>query len=321
MLIKNPRGWELPEATATPEHIFLNRRRFLTASTLALGAIAAPGAATLARAATDPTADLYPAMRNPQFRLDREITKEKVSSTYNNFYEFGSHKRISKAAQKLPIRPWEVLIEGLVEKEMKIDIDTLIRKMTLEERLYRLRCVEAWSMAVPWTGFPMRALLDLAKPLASAKFVEMQTFMNPEVASGQKQFWYPWPYLEGLTIEEAANDLAFLVTGIYGKPLPKEFGAPLRLAVPWKYGFKSIKSIVVFRFTDKRPKSFWEELAAREYGFWANVNPKVRHPRWSQATEEVIGTGKRVPTQIFNGYAEHVASLYTNIKAGDRLYR
>ncbi len=321
MLIKNPRGWELPEATATPEHIFLNRRRFLTASTLALGAIAAPGAATLARAATDPTADLYPAMRNPQFRLDREITKEKVSSTYNNFYEFGSHKRISKAAQKLPIRPWEVLIEGLVEKEMKIDIDTLIRKMTLEERLYRLRCVEAWSMAVPWTGFPMRALLDLAKPLASAKFVEMQTFMNPEVASGQKQFWYPWPYLEGLTIEEAANDLAFLVTGIYGKPLPKQFGAPLRLAVPWKYGFKSIKSIVVFRFTDKRPKSFWEELAAREYGFWANVNPKVRHPRWSQATEEVIGTGKRVPTQIFNGYAEHVASLYTNIKAGDRLYR
>ncbi len=321
MLIKNPRGWELPEATATPEHIFLNRRRFLTASTLALGAIAAPGAATLARAATDPTADLYPAMRNPQFRLDREITKEKVSSTYNNFYEFGSHKRISKAAQKLPIRPWEVLIEGLVEKEMKIDIDTLIRKMTLEERLYRLRCVEAWSMAVPWTGFPMRALLDLAKPLASAKFVEMQTFMNPEVASGQKQFWYPWPYLEGLTIEEAANDLAFLVTGIYGKPLPKQFGAPLRLAVPWKYGFKSIKSIVVFRFTDKRPKSFWEEIQAREYGFWANVNPKVRHPRWSQATEEVIGTGKRVPTQIFNGYAEHVASLYTNIKAGDRLYR
>ena len=321
MLIKNPRGWELPEATATPEHIFLNRRRFLTASTLALGAIAAPGAATLARAATDPTADLYPAMRNPQFRLDREITKEKVSSTYNNFYEFGSHKRISKAAQKLPIRPWEVLIEGLVEKEMKIDIDTLIRKMTLEERLYRHRCVEAWSMAVPWTGFPMRALLDLAKPLASAKFVEMQTFMNPEVASGQKQFWYPWPYLEGLTIEEAANDLAFLVTGIYGKPLPKQFGAPLRLAVPWKYGFKSIKSIVVFRFTDKRPKSFWEAIQAREYGFWANVNPKVRHPRWSQATEEVIGTGKRVPTQIFNGYAEHVASLYTNIKAGDRLYR
>jgi sulfoxide reductase catalytic subunit YedY len=321
MLIKNPRDWELPEATATPEHIFLNRRRFLTASTLALGAIAAPGAATLARAATDPTADLYPAMRNPQFRLDREITKEKVSSTYNNFYEFGSHKRISKAAQKLPIRPWEVLIEGLVEKEMKIDIDTLIRKMTLEERLYRHRCVEAWSMAVPWTGFPMRALLDLAKPLASAKFVEMQTFMNPEVASGQKQFWYPWPYLEGLTIEEAANDLAFLVTGIYGKPLPKQFGAPLRLAVPWKYGFKSIKSIVVFRFTDKRPKSFWEEIQAREYGFWANVNPKVRHPRWSQATEEVIGTGKRVPTQIFNGYAEHVASLYTNIKAGDRLYR
>ena len=167
----------------------------------------------------------------------------------------------------------------------------------------------------------MRALLDLAKPLASAKFVEMQTFMNPEVASGQKQFWYPWPYLEGLTIEEAANDLAFLVTGIYGKPLPKQFGAPLRLAVPWKYGFKSIKSIVVFRFTDKRPKSFWEEIQAREYGFWANVNPKVRHPRWSQATEEVIGTGKRVPTQLFNGYAEQVASLYTNIKAGDRLYR
>ena len=321
MLIKHPRGWELPAASATPELIFLNRRKFLSASTLALSALAAPGLTRAARAAGDPTADLYPAMRNPQYKLDRELTREVVSSTYNNFYEFGSHKRIAKAAQKLPIRPWTVRIEGMVEAEQTLDIDTLIRKMPLEERLYRHRCVEAWAMAVPWTGFPMQALLDLARPLGSAKYVEMRTFMNPEVASGQKQFWYPWPYVEGVTIEEAANELAFLVTGVYGKPLAKQFGAPLRLALPWKYGFKSIKSIVLFRFTDKQPVSFWEELQASEYGFWANVNPQVPHPRWSQATEELIGTDTRVPTQLFNGYGEQVAHLYKNTEAGDRLYR
>ncbi len=322
MLIKKRAGWEMPEAAATPESIFLDRRRFLSAATLALGAVALPGAVGVARAAAgDPTADLYPAKRNPKFTLQRELTKESIASTYNNFYEFGSHKRISKAAQALPIRPWTVRIDGLVEEEKTLDIDSLIRRMPLEERLYRHRCVEAWSMAVPWTGFPLKALLDLARPLGSAKYLEMQTFLDPEIASGQKQFWYPWPYVEGLTIEEAANDLAFLVTGVYGKPLAKQFGAPLRLAVPWKYGFKSIKSIVLFRFTEKRPKTFWEEVQPREYGFWANVNPEVRHPRWSQATEEMLGTPDRTRTKIFNGYGEHVAGLYDGMKLGDRLYR
>ncbi len=170
-------------------------------------------------------------------------------------------------------------------------------------------------MAVPWTGFPMKALLDLARPLGSAKYVRLQTFLDPKMAPEQKNaFYYPWPYTEGLTMAEAANDLAFLVTGVYGKPLKNQFGAPLRLAVPWKYGFKSVKSIVRFEFTEKRPKTFWEETGPSEYGFWANVNPEVPHPRWSQATEEIIGTGgERVPTQLFNGYAEQVASLYPDL--------
>jgi len=175
-------------------------------------------------------------------------------------------------------------------------------------------------MSVPWTGFPMKALVDYAKPLGSAKYVTMQTFLDPAVASGQKQFWYPWPYTEGVTIDEAANDLAFLVTGIYGKPLPKQFGAPLRLALPWKYGFKSIKSIVSFRFTDKQPETFWEKLAPNEYGFWANVNPEVPHPRWSQAQERVLGINEELPTLLYNGYAEFVADLYKDLEASERLF-
>jgi sulfoxide reductase catalytic subunit YedY len=175
-------------------------------------------------------------------------------------------------------------------------------------------------MAVPWSGFAMKALVELARPLGDAKFVEMQTFQNPDVAPGQRASWYPWPYTEGLTIAEATNELAFLVTGIYGKPLPPQNGSPLRLATPWKYGFKSIKSIVRFNFTDQRPKSFWESLQDSEYGFWANVNPEVPHPRWSQATERVLGSDERVPTQVFNGYAAYVTDLYKGLEA-EPLYR
>ena len=222
--------------------------------------------------------------------------------------------KIYEAAQALPIRPWEVSFEGDVEKPFKIGIDELIRKMPLEERLYRHRCVEAWSMTVPWSGFAMKDLVELAKPLSRAKYVRMETFKNPDVARGQKAAWYPWPYVEGLTIEEATNELAFMVTGAYGKPMAKQFGAPLRLAVPWKYGFKPIKSIVRFTFTDERPKSFWELVQGSEYGFWANVNPKVDHPRWSQATERVLGTSIRVPTLKFNGYEEYVADLYKGME-------
>ena len=187
-------------------------------------------------------------------------------------------------------------IDGLVEKPFEIGIDELIRKMTLEERTYRHRCVEAWSMAIAWTGFPLAKLVDFAKPLGSAKFVRMETFMNPKIAPGERRPGIPWPYVEGLTMAEATNELAFLATGAYGHPMVKQHGAPLRLAVPWKYGFKSIKSIVRFSFVEQRPKGYWEALQASEYGFWANVNPAVPHPRWSQASEEVIGTGEHRPT-------------------------
>ena len=207
----------------------------------------------------------------------------------------------------------------MVAKPLEIGIDDLLKKMPLEERLYRHRCVEAWSMTIPWSGFPFAKLVELAQPLGSAKYVKMQTFLNPKVASGQRQNWYPWPYIEGLTIAEATNDVAFLVTGAYGHPLAKQHGAPLRLAGPWKYGFKSVKSIVHFTFTDVRPKSFWESLQASEYGFWANVNPEVPHPRWSQATERVLGTDERIPTKLFNGYGEYVASLYKGLK-GEALW-
>jgi len=318
MLIKVRKSWELADRDATPESVFLNRRQLLAGSAALAGGLMA-GVPTLARAETDPTADLYPAMRNLAYRLDRDITDEDEASSYNNFYEFGSHKHIARAAQALPIRPWTVELTGLVEAEQTVDIDKLIRSMSLEERLYRLRCVEAWSMAVPWTGFPMKALLDYARPLSSAKYVVMYTFQNPKVAKGQRQTWYPWPYTEGLTIEEAANELTFLVTGVYGKPLPKQFGAPLRLAVPWKYGFKSIKSIVKVEFTDQRPVSFWEEILPEEYGFWANVNPGVPHRRWSQAEERVLGTSRRVKTQLYNGYGEQVAHLYAD-KKGEKLF-
>ena len=192
----------------------------------------------------DPTASLYPAKRNEKYVLDRPVTDEKINTNYNNFYEFGSTKQIARAAQALKLRPWQVKLDGMVEKEQVIDIDDLLKKMALEERLYRMRCVEAWSMAVPWSGFPMAKLVELAKPLSSAKYVRMETFMDPSIAPGQRQRWYPWPYVEGLTMAEATNELAFMVTGAYGKPVPKQMGAPIRLAAPWKYGFKSIKSIV-----------------------------------------------------------------------------
>jgi sulfoxide reductase catalytic subunit YedY len=309
------RGWEIPERLATPEHLLFNRRALLAATGAAALSLS-PKMALAQRIGDlpDPTKDLYPASRNEKYTLDRPVTDEKINTNYNNFYEFGSTKSVNKAAQALKLRPWTVKIDGMVEAPQEIGIDDLIRKMPLEERLYRHRCVEAWSMAIPWSGFPFAKLVELAKPLSSAKYVRMETFLDPSVASAQKQSWYPWPYVEGLTIAEATNELAFLVTGAYGKPVSKVQGAPLRLAVPWKYGFKSIKSIVRFNFTDQRPKSYWEALQASEYGFWANVNPQVPHPRWSQATEELIGRNERRPTLLFNGYAEYVGDLYKGLE-------
>ncbi len=329
MLINKRPRWAISENETTSEEAFFNRRKFLKTSGLLLGGAALGSGASLTASLTasvaadlvaDPNADLYPAQRNEAYQLDRPITAESLTSTYNNFYEFGSHKRISKAAQRLNIRPWEIAIDGMVEQPFKLDFDDLIRKVSLEERLYRHRCVEAWSMAVPWTGFPLRALIDLARPLSGAKYLRMETFMDRKVASGQKQSWYPWPYVEGLGLAEARHELAFMVTGVYGKPLPKQFGAPLRLALPWKYGFKSIKSIVRFTFTDKEPVSFWQKVNGREYGFFANVNPLVDHARWDQSMEEVLGTGKKVPTQLFNGYAEEIGGLYDGIKGRNIYY-
>lgn len=319
MLIKRLKGWELPEREATPETIYVNRRRLLAgAGALAASGVlgALPGGLGVARAASDadPSAGLYPAPRNAAYQVQRPLTPEEIASTYNNFYEFGSYKTISRAAQALKTRPWTVRIDGEVENEMELDIDTLLAKVDLEERVYRHRCVEAWSMVVPWTGFPVAKLVALANPRSSAKYLRMETFLDASMAPGQKQFWYPWPYVEAITMAEATNDLAFLVTGVYGKPAAKQFGAPLRLALPWKYGFKSIKSIVRFSFVSERPKGMWEVINASEYGFWANVNPQVPHPRWSQASERDIGTEDRIPTRLFNGYGEQVASLYADLQ-------
>ena len=306
-------GWHLPDALATPEALVFNRRSLLA------GAAATALAPALARAqrtadAPDPTADLYPARRNDKYTLDRPITDERINGHYNNFYEFGMDKEVADRAQALLTRPWTIKIDGMVEQPIEIGIDDLIRKVGLAERTYRHRCVEAWSMAIAWTGFPFAKLLDLARPLGSAKYVRMESFLDRKMATDQRMTWYPWPYVEGLTMAEATNELAFLVTGAYGHPLAKQHGAPLRLAVPWKYGFKSAKSIVRFSFVEKRPVGLWEELQSSEYGFWANVNPAVPHPRWSQATEEVIGTGERRPTLIFNGYGEYVAYLYKGLE-------
>jgi methionine sulfoxide reductase catalytic subunit len=314
------RGWEIPERLATPERLLLDRRAFLAAGGAAALSLS-PEFALAQRIADlpDPTRDLYPFKRNEKYVLDRPITEERFNIEYNNFYEFGSSKTIARAAQALKLRPWTVKFDGMVEKSQEIGIDDLIRKMTLEERLYRHRCVEAWSMTIPWSGFSLAEFVAFARPLSSAKYLRMETFHDPKVASGQRQTWYPWPYVEGLTMAEATNELAFLVTGAYGKPVTKQMGAPLRLAVPWKYGFKSIKSIVRFTFTDQRPKGFWEGLQAAEYGFWANVNPEVTHPRWSQASERILGTDETRPTLLFNGYGEYVAHIYKGLE-NERLW-
>lgn len=318
--------WAMPERNATPESAFLNRRKFVKGSlgVMAGGIVGLSGfgqpAVAAAEEAQDPTLDLYPAKQNPAFTLDRPLTDEKEAATFNNFYEFGTKKTISFLAQRLKTRPWQVQVSGLVNKPKTFDIDDLIRSMPLEERLYRFRCVEAWAMAVPWTGFPLSALIKQVEPTSEAKYVAMTTFLDRTVALNQLRFWYPWPYVEVLTLEEAMNDLTLLVTGIYGKPLPKQHGAPLRLIVPWKFGFKSVKSIVSIEFTKERPKTFWETLAPDEYGFWANVNPNFDHPRWSQATERMLGTdeNEKRPTLIFNGYGKWVASMYPDLN--DRRY-
>ncbi len=330
MLIRRGRGWDMPESRLTPESVWLDRRR-LIAGAGAMAAFGAPGPASaqwfsggkpdLTRR-PDPTDDLYPARTSATFTqaaMGRPVTEEAVSAAYNNYYEFGTSKTIWREAQGKPTRPWVIKVEGLVEKPFEIGVDDLIRRTQLEERFYRFRCVEGWAMAVPWTGFTMAQLLDIAKPTAAAKYVRFDTFNNPQIAPGQRQTWYPWPYQEACTIAEARNDLAFVATGIYGKPLRNQFGAPIRILFPWKYGFKSGKAINRVVFSAERPKTFWEALQPQEYGFWANVNPEVAHPRWSQASESILGTSERRPTLIYNGYGEQVADLYKGLEK-ERLF-
>ncbi|TWB33626.1 protein-methionine-sulfoxide reductase catalytic subunit MsrP [Nitrospirillum pindoramense] len=306
MLIRTKRDWELPESAATPESAYINRRAMMVGAGAIAGGLALGGRGAMAADAPG---------RNPVYTLDRAMTPEAAATSYNNFYEFGTSKDVVSAAQKMPLRPWTLRIDGLVEKPMTLGIDDLLKAMPVEERLYRHRCVEAWAMAVPWMGFPLAKLVAFAKPLSSATYVELQTFgRDVYPAPGLRQPFYPWPYVEGLTMAEATNELAFLSTGLYGKPLQAQNGAPLRLTLPWKYGFKSVKSVVRISFTDKRPKTFWALLNADEYGFWANVNPAVPHPRWSQARERLLGSNESVPTQIFNGYGAQVAGLYKGLE-------
>ncbi len=308
MNIIRRRGWEISERFLTPEHVFMNRRAFLAGSA---GSLLLPSIATAAMPV------------NPKFAdAGRPVTDEATNTKFNNFYEFGASKQISAAAEALQTKPWPIVIDGEVESPMTLDFEDLLKKVTLEDRIVRHRCVEAWAMVVPWTGFPLSQLVALAKPKTDAKYVRFETFNNPDVAGGQKPGLfteYPWPYVEGLTLAEATNELAFMATGAYGKDIPKSMGAPIRLHTPWKYGFKSIKSITKISFTKDRPISFWETLNASEYGFWANVNPEVPHPRWSQADEQMLGTNERVPTKLFNGYSEFVAGLYKGMES-EKLY-
>jgi sulfoxide reductase catalytic subunit YedY len=312
MLIKRGKGWEIPEREATAEALVL-RRRAAVAGAIALSAVVP--AIMAPRAAH---ADAAPVARNPKYTVDRPLTPEKDATTYNNYYEFSEDKDLWQAAQALHQRPWSIELAGMLGKPRTIDIDDLLKQVQLEERVYRHRCVEAWAMTVPWTGFPLSALVKLAEPLASAKYVVFQTIQD-KTMPGLAAPYYPWPYIEGLTMDEAMTDLAFMVTGMYGKPVPPQDGGPIRVALPWKYGFKSAKAIVKITFTDQRPKTFWEAIQPSEYGFWANVNPEVSHPRWSQASERLLGSNERVPTRLYNGYAEFVSGLYQNLK-GEKLF-
>ncbi len=320
MLIRIPKGWEVSEREVTPEDVYLNRRKFLggaSAATLAgIGGLLFPVAEALSKkhGAKPQAAVLRPlnAPHNPQYGVDHPITAEAVATGYNNYYEFTEQKdQVRKVAEEFDPRPWEIEIKGLVEKPRKIEVDDLIRQMPLEERVYRHRCVEAWTIFVPWIGFPMKKFVEWAAPKPKARYVRMVSFYRLAQAQGQRMAtWYPWPYFEGLTLEEATNELALIVVGMYGKMLPNQNGAPLRLHVPWKYGYKSIKAVTRFEFTEKQPPNFWNVVVPNEYDFWANVNPNKPHPRWSQATERLVETGERVPTRLYNGYEKYVAYLY-----------
>ncbi len=303
----------------TPEHVYLNRRKFMQmsgiAGTAALLAACAPQAATSpAEQAPSALDQTPPAAQSKTDELGDPLNTFEQITNYNNYYEFSMDKEgVAPLAKDFPTSPWEVKIGGLVNKPVTFSMDDMRKKFPAEERIYRLRCVEGWSMVIPWMGFPLANLLKVIEPTGDAKYVAFTTILDQKDMPGQNDGMYPWPYTEGLRIDEAMNDLALLVTGMYGKDLLPQNGAPLRLAVPWKYGFKSIKSIVKIDLVAEEPKTLWSTIAPNEYGFYANVNPDVPHPRWSQATERRIGENSRRRTLLFNGYAEQVSSLYTGM--------
>jgi sulfoxide reductase catalytic subunit YedY len=312
-------GSDIPESQATSQAVYAERRRFLKfTAAAAAGGIAGIGVGQAAQ-----TGAKFPNLSKSEFTVDDELTSFADATSYNNFYEFGTDKSDpAEHAHTLKTRPWTVAVEGEVDKPGNYDIDEILGWMSLEERIYRFRCVEAWSMVIPWVGFPMGDLVKRFRPRANAKYVEFETLQDPEQMPGQRRPILDWPYREGLRMDEAMNPLTILAVGIYGEVLPNQNGAPLRLVVPWKYGFKSIKSIVRINFRETQPNTTWNDSAPREYGFYSNVNPDRPHPRWSQAKERRIAGERslmeslftsRIATLPFNGYGEHVASLYTGM--------
>jgi methionine sulfoxide reductase catalytic subunit len=316
--MKVSRTAPVPSAEITPEHIYLNRRKFMQSAGIAATAtILAACAPQQLKPSPSPTSKVIDEVNKESF-LDKKDelgdvlnTNEQITN-YNNYYEFSFDKEeVATAAKDFPTSPWEVKVGGLVNKPRTFGIEDILKQFPSEERIYRLRCVEAWSMVIPWMGFPLGDLIKAVEPLGSAKYVAFTTVLDEENMPNLAPL-YPWPYTEGLRLDEAMHDLTILVTGLYGKSIPPQNGAPLRLAVPWKYGFKSIKSIVSIDLLEEMPKTLWSTIAPDEYGFYANVNPDISHPRWSQATERRIGETGRRATLLFNGYAEQVSSLYTD---------
>jgi len=299
----------------TDPKLYLSRRELIAGAAAALVLSPGPGMA----AAPAPTLQSLAAARNQAVSSSEAPTKFEAATTYNNFYEFGVNKDDpSRLGHTLRPRPWTVQVDGFVGKPKTFDIDELIRLFPLEERVYSLRCVEAWSMIIPWIGFPLASLLKRVEPTGQAKFVEFTTLLDPNQFPAQKPGFFgysslDWPYVEGLRLDEAMHPLTLLTVGMYGKVLPNQNGAPVRVVIPWKYGFKSAKSIVRIRLVSEQPKTAWEKAAPQEYGFYSNVNPAVSHPRWSQADERRIGEFRRRPTLPFNGYADQVASLYAGM--------
>ena len=313
MLIKKNKYSELPENQVTDESLYLNRRQFINKSAMIAAVTALPKLAFANNPIPEPD---YKELSQSPFSTDEELTPFDDITSYNNFYEFGTDKSDpAKYATNFPDKSesWPIIIDGECDKPGEYTYDDLIKPFTLEERIYRLRCVEGWSMVIPWVGFSLADLLKQAQPSSKAKFVEFTTLYNPQQMPGQQRQVLQWPYVEGLRIDEAMNPLSLLAVGLYGKELLGQNGAPIRLVTPWKYGFKSIKSIVQIRFVEKMPVSSWMRAGPSEYGFYSNVNPNVSHPRWSQARERRIGDLLKRETHMFNGYQEQVAHLYTGM--------